>query len=177
MRIRDGPRVLDDEAPLGDRHDQGGVVDLERRTALALSLVLVSTIAYFLSNTIFDMATLSSRYAAASTSAERASLLAAGEAALATFEGPWFTASYVLSGAAVTLASVVMWRDARFGKLVGGVGVAYGVLQLVPPNVGAAGMAMSLASLPLMLAWLVLLARKLLARHGMVGKAMTRRFF
>jgi hypothetical protein len=134
-----------------------------RRTMLvAVSLVLISTIAYFISNTIFEMSSLSAQYSAASSSSERASTLAAGEAALATFEGPWFTASYILSGVAVTLASIVMWREARFGKLVGGIGVAYGLLQLVPPNAGTIGMAMSLASLPLMLAWLGMIAWKLL---------------
>lgn len=133
-----------------------------RAMLVAIALVVVSTLAYFASNTAFDMVTLGSQHAAAGTSAERAEILAAGEAALATFEGPWFTASYVLSGIAVTLASIVMWRDARFGKPVGGIGVAYGLLQIVPPNLGMVGMAMSLASLPLMLAWLGMLAWKLL---------------
>lgn len=132
---------------------------------VALALVLVSTVAYFVSNTIFEMASLSAQYSAAATSAERATILAAGEVALSTFEGPWFTASYVLSGAAVTLASILMWRETRFGRLVGGIGVAYGVLQFLPPNAGTLGMAMSLASLPLMLAWLGMIASKLLRKR------------
>jgi len=133
-----------------------------RAMLVILAVALLSTAAYFVSNTAFQMLALSQQHAAAATEAERASLLAAGEAALARFEGPWFTASYVLSGLAVLAVSLVMWRAPAFGRLAGGVGVAYGALQLVPPNLGTVGMALSLASLLPMLAWLVLVARGLL---------------
>lgn len=129
---------------------------------LVLAMVVASTLAYFVSNTAFDMVALSTQYAEATTVAERASLVAAGDAALARFEGPWFTFSYVVNGVAVLVASIVMWRAPRMGRWIGGAGVLYGVLQLVPPNAGALGMAMSLASLVPMLAWLALSARKLL---------------
>lgn len=146
------------------------------RTMLVVAaLVLVSTAAYFVSNSAFEMLALARDHAAADGPAERDALLLAGERALARFEGPWFTASYVLSGLAAFLASLVMWRAPAFGRAAAGIGVVYGALQLVPPNLGAVGMAVSLLSLPPMLAWLVLLARALLARARRAAPARGRR--
>lgn len=132
-----------------------------RAMLVAAGMVVVATATYFVSNTAFEMLSLSQQYAAA-TAGERPAILAAGERALATFEGPWFTASYVLSGLATLVASLVMWRAPAFGRVVGGIGAAYGVMQLVPPNVGVVGMALSIVSLLPMVAWLALVAWKLL---------------
>lgn len=133
-----------------------------RTMLVTIGLVLLATLAYFLSNTAFDMLALSQQHASAATATERATALAAGERALATFEGPWFTASYLLSGLATLLGSVVMWRAPAFGKLVGGIGIAYALMQAVPPNFGTFGMIVSVLSLLPMLAWLALTTRALL---------------
>lgn len=132
-----------------------------RAMLVTMGIVLVSTVMYFVSNTAFRMLALSRDYSVAS-GAERESILAAGAAALATFDGPWFVASYVLSGLAVFVASLIMWRAAGWGRIVGGIGMAYGAMQAVPPNLGTVGMVVSVASLLPMLAWLVLVARKLI---------------
>jgi hypothetical protein len=133
-----------------------------RMVRVAMILVVAATVMYFISNTAFQMLSLSQQYASPATQAQRDVLLAAGASALATFDGPWFTVSYIMSGIAVALVSMVMWRAPAFGKLVGGIGIAYGALQIVPPNFGTIGMIVSLVSLVPMLAWLALVAWKLL---------------
>ena len=133
-----------------------------RAMLVTIGLVLLATLAYFLSNTAFEMVALSQQHAAGATEAERVAALAAGERALATFEGPWFTASYLLGGLATLIASLVMWRVPAFGKVVGGIGIVYALMQAVPPNFGTIGMLLSVLSLLPMLAWLALIARTLL---------------
>lgn len=138
------------------------------RMALTLAIVIAATAMYFASNTAFGMLSLSNDYAVANSDAERATLVAAGERALATFDGPWFVASYVAAGLAAILASTAMRAVPAFGNATAWIGVIYGAMQLVPPNLGAVGMAVSLASLLPMLAWLALVARGFfrLARAG-----------
>jgi len=50
--------------------------------AIALTLAIVAVALYFSSNTVFNMLSLSSQYAAATTEAQRSSFLAAGQASL-----------------------------------------------------------------------------------------------
>jgi len=57
---------------------------------------------------------------------------------------------------------VAMLRSSVFGRTTAYVGVAYALLQFLPPTAGAAGMAASLVSLLPMVAWLILIARALM---------------
>jgi hypothetical protein len=55
-----------------------------------------------------------------------------------------------------------MLRSRVFGRVVGAIGVVYGALNLVPANAGTLGLVLSLCSLIPMIAWLALVARRLL---------------
>jgi hypothetical protein len=80
----------------------------ESLMAIATALYFVAIAAYFASNTAFEMLSLSDQYAAATTDAQRAMYLAAGQAMLATFEGTAFQVSYVLASVAGIIIGAVM---------------------------------------------------------------------
>jgi hypothetical protein len=63
--------------------------------AVATALYFVAIAVYFVSNTVFETLSLSDKYAAATTDAQRAVYLAVGQAMLATFEGTAFHVRYV----------------------------------------------------------------------------------
>ena len=128
---------------------------------IALAAALVGAAAYFASNPAFEMLTLSERWAAAGSDAERIAALAGGEVMLAQWVGTAFSVGYVLSAIATLLASVAMLRSELFGRAAAYIGLVYGALSLVPASAGALGYVMSFLSLVPMLAWLVLLAREL----------------
>lgn len=130
-----------------------------RLVLVATAVAIVSTALYFASNTAFQMLQLATDYASATSVGDRSALLAAGESAMARFDGPLFTASYVGSGLATALISYVMRKSPAFGKLAGWIGIAYGVMQLVPPNFGTIGMIVSVSSLLPLLLWLGLVVR------------------
>jgi hypothetical protein len=84
----------------------------ESLMALALALGLVGVATYFSSNPAIQMLLLSNRHEAATSDAERAALLAAGEAMLATFEGTSFTVYYLLSAIALLIIALAAgFRD------------------------------------------------------------------
>lgn len=132
-------------------------------TAIALALALVGTAVFLASNTAFNMLTLSSQYAAATTDDQRSTLLAAGTATLAAYQGSGFVAGYVLTMVADLIFAIVMLRSVTFGKWAAWVGIVYGVTAAVPPApaLGSVGLAFSMASLPPMIVWLILIARGL----------------
>jgi hypothetical protein len=123
---------------------------------VAVVLALVSITTYLSSNTAFQMLSLSERYAAATTEAERSAALAAGEAMVATWQGSAFNVSYVLSALSILITAAVMVRSRVFSRWTGYVGVAFGTLSLVPASAGRVGLAFSLLSLLPMAAWLLL---------------------
>ena len=112
-----------------------GFVALRRASpslmALAAPLGLVAAATYFPSSRLFEMAALSSQYAAATTDAQRAMLAAAGQSMLTTYlgtfavttaampsgwnyQGTAFNVSFVLSALAGILMSVAMLRGSVF---------------------------------------------------------------
>jgi hypothetical protein len=130
--------------------------------AIALIFGLVGAVLHFASReATFTMLSLSDQYAAATTDAQRAMLLAAGQAMLTIYNGTAFDMSYVLSGVVLLIISVVMLRSNIFSKGTAYVGILMGVLMLVPPTVGTIGLLLSLISLVPTLIWLILIARKL----------------
>jgi hypothetical protein len=132
-------------------------------SAIALTSQLVAVATHVASNTAFEMLSLSNQHAAATTDEERSALLAAGHALRAiSFEGTAFNVHYILSALGLILMSVAMSRSHLFPRTAAGWGLLAGALMLVPPTVGAVGLALGLASfLPLGL-WLILVARTLL---------------
>lgn len=137
-----------------------------RRTMESAMLVgtvlgLVGVAAYYASNTAFEMLYLSNQYAAATTGAERAAFLAAGEAALAAYRGTAFDVYYVLNDITLLVIAVAMLRSRIFSRATAYAGLAAGVLMTVPSSVGTLGTYMALASLLPWTVFSVLVARRL----------------
>jgi hypothetical protein len=103
---------------------------------------------------------LSQQYAAASSEADRAALVAAGQTLLTTYNGTAFSVGYFLSGLAMLLVSAVMLRRAVFSRLTGLAGVLAGVTGLVPASFGTLGFVLSLISLLPLVVWLALIGRR-----------------
>jgi hypothetical protein len=113
---------------------------------LATGLALMGTSIYLASNQAFAMLALSGRYWSASTDAQRAMMLAAGEALLAiqntaAMYGPSPFAAFLFINVAGLIAAFVMLRAGAFGKTAGYLGIAsnslnYGIcisVWLAPP--------------------------------------------
>jgi len=128
-------------------------------TAIAGVLYLVAAAAYFGTNTSFEMLSLSNRYAEAATEAQRLSLLGAGEAMLATFDGTAFHVYYVLGQLAGIIFGIVMLRSHLFTKAIAYLmiaGNAFGFLLYVPEF----GLTLSALSGVILWFWMILIARR-----------------
>jgi len=128
---------------------------------LGLVLTLVSIAAYFASTGAFEMLSLSNQYRSATAADQQTVLLAAGHMVMANWQGTAFDVGYVLAGIALLLIAIAMLRSSIFGKAVAIVGLLLGILSLLPPTAGLAGMIFSLASLLPLEIWIILIARKL----------------
>ncbi len=137
-------------------------------TAIALTLELVAVATYFSSTAAFEMLSLSHQHTAATTDAERAMFLAAGQAMLAIWQGTAFDVSYILSGIALLMISVVMLHSRMFSKVTASAGIVGRAAALVPSAAGTVGLILSLISLVPLVLWLILVARTLfhLAQGG-----------
>ncbi len=130
--------------------------------AIALAIGLVGIVLHLVSReATFTMLSLSDQYAAATTDAQRAIFLAAGQAMLTMYNGTAFDMSYVLGGVVLLIISAVMLRSNIFSKVTAYVGILMGVLMLVPSTVGTIGLFLSLISLVPTFVWLILIARRL----------------
>lgn len=88
---------------------------------IAAALGFTGITVYFASNQAFSMLSLSSQYAAATTDAQRATFLAAGQAALAihqnaSYAGSGIYLSFLLVSVAGLILSVAMLRSSIFSK-------------------------------------------------------------
>jgi hypothetical protein len=89
----------------------------------ATVFALMGVTVYLASNTVFSMVTLSDQYAAAMSDAERAGLLAAGQAMLATYDGPGLDVGIVLVMVATLILSATMWRSGAFDRVTASMGL------------------------------------------------------
>jgi hypothetical protein len=113
--------------------------DNKSTMAIATPLGLIGITVYFASNTALSMLSLSDQYAAATTDAQRTTLLAAGQSLLAInrFTGPGAhpgTGGYVsllLIAIAGMITSVVMIRSTTFNRATAYVGILASALDLV----------------------------------------------
>jgi hypothetical protein len=121
---------------------------------IALVLGLVGIAAYYSSNTAFEMLSLSRQYAAAVSEAQRTALLGAGQSMLAIYGGTAFDVYYVFNAATLLIFSVLILRSPWFTRTIAGMGLASGVLMIIPSTAGTIGLTLSLASL---LPWIVFL--------------------
>ncbi|HEX2729420.1 MAG TPA: DUF4386 family protein [Rubrobacteraceae bacterium] len=137
---------------------------------LAVALFLFGGAVYISNNAVLPMFVLSEQYAAATTDAQRSALAAAGEAILA--RGADFTpgslVSFILPSIAQIAMSFVMLRGGVFGRVTSYAGILGFALLLVftvwttfvPEALGAA-MLIALPAGLLVMAWNVLVARRL----------------
>jgi hypothetical protein len=126
--------------------------------AISLTFGLLGIAGYIASSGVFNMLSLSDQYTAATTEAQRAAYLAAGQATLTNYQGTAFDVGYVLEGVALLLAAIVMLKSPLFNKPMAYLGVATGIMALVPPTLGIVGMIFALGSLLPLEVWAVLLA-------------------
>lgn len=148
----------------------------ESLAALALAFGLVGIATYCASSRVFEMLALSQQYAATTSDAERAAVVAAGQAMLTTYlgafaapgpepvwayQGTAFNVGYTMWAVAGVLISVVMRRHDAFGRVAGGAGIAgnAAALGLFLPVVGVW---LALVSLLASLVWYLATARGLL---------------
>ncbi len=103
--------------------------------AVALACGLAGMAVYFASNTTFTMFALSEQYAAA-TGAQRAMLLAAGQALLAinhtggAFPGTGVYLSFLLLATAHLLSAAAMLRGSAFSRATAYIGILAGAIDL-----------------------------------------------
>lgn len=98
--------------------------------AIATPFAFVGIAVYLATNTAFAMLSLSSQYAAATSEAQRAVFLAAGQATLAVTEGTGGYTGMALVLVAGLIMSAVMLQSKSFGKVTAWVGILAFVLLL-----------------------------------------------
>ena len=147
--------------------------------AVALSLGLLGVGVYFAANTALSLLALSHQYAAAADGAQKAALLAGGEALLALNRfssagaqpGSGGYLSLFLLAAAGLIISLVMLRGAVFGKATAWIGIAAAALDLAycvafPFAPAAAAALLAVLFIPaaglLLMIWHILLGWRLL---------------
>lgn len=123
------------------KHHSAGIMKL----ALVLGLLGIS--AYFASNKAFEMLSASNLYFAANTVSEKSMILIVSQLILSEWQGTAFLVYYVLNGITLILISFVMIKSKLFGKAAAWIGLAAGVLMMVPSTAGTIGLVFSLASL------------------------------
>lgn len=128
--------------------------------ALATALTFVAMTAYYTANPAFSMLSLSNQYAAATTDAERTSLVGAGQAIIANWTGSAFNVAYFFGAVGSIIVAIVMLRSKVFGKPTAYAGLAMGVLALVPASAGTLGIVVSLIALVPTVIWFILIARR-----------------
>ena len=129
---------------------------------LALILGLFALVLYVVSReATFSMWMLSNDYAAATDAGDRAAIRAAGVTLLTLYNGGTFATSYLLGALSTLMFSAALLRHKIFGTLPGRLGLVTGLTMLIPPNVGQAGLVLSMLSLLPTAAWLALLSAHL----------------
>lgn len=139
-----------------------------RRTNPVAALVglcagLASSLLYLAVNPTLSFLYVSDQYAAATTDAQRASLVAAGEALWANYQGTGFAVAFILSGVAILGFSLAMLRSREFNRWTAYIGLLLGVVMLVPPlpSLGTFGVTASYVSLVPLVVWNLLVAWRL----------------
>lgn len=138
--------------------------------AIGTVLFFVGISVFFATNTAFSMLSLSNQYAAATTDAQRAMFLAAGQAMLTSFTVGAFQVSYVIVSGAWLMIAAVMLRSSIFsratassGILAGATGIGAVALEHTPVIGGVFPLLVALyfAAIVFLVIWVVLIARRL----------------
>jgi hypothetical protein len=137
-------------------------------SALATLLVFAGVTLFLAPHPLSSLITLSDRWAAATTEAQRTQFLAAGEALMAA--DMWHSTGAAFGGAIIEcgaiLISLVMLRSAVFSRTTAWVGLATHGLDLTQIVLGlfvpAVKVAIMMVAGPLYLVWFFLIGRRLL---------------
>ncbi len=138
--------------------------------ALALIFSLIGTAVFYATNRAFPMLDLSLRYAAAVTEAERAALIAAGQAMLSVGQShtPGTFLAFFLSEIGGIAVSVVMLRGRIFSRAAAYAGmIGYGCLLVFEilasfiPSLHAQALILAMIGGIANLTWNILIARRL----------------
>ena len=129
-------------------------------TLIATAIALLSTMVHLVSITAFELLAFSQAHAAATTEMQRATYLAAGEAALAAYYGTAFQVSYLLGYVAYIIIGAVMLRSTIFSRATAYVGVLTGIagFGFYLPTIG---LFLSIVVVLLVAVWNILVARRL----------------
>lgn len=128
-------------------------------TSLYVVITVMGVISFIAARPAFEMLHLSNGYAAATTDAERAVFVAAGEAKLTAFNGTAFHLSYLLGSLGGLLISVIMLHTSVFSKATAYIRIASSICDfgLYVPVVG---LYISIFSVLFLFIWNIILARK-----------------
>jgi hypothetical protein len=132
----------------------------ESLMAIALALSVMGGVCIIIARPAIDMLYLSDQYAAATTEAQRASFLAAGEAVIAMRHGTAFHVSYNLANIVLIMIPVVILQSKIFSRTTAYMGILSGVIGfgLYLPTIG---LYISVLSVLFYGVWLILIARRL----------------
>lgn len=128
-------------------------------TITAFILILTGTITYLATNPALSLDSLSIQYTAATSDAQRAILLSAGQAILALGQGTGSSLTFLLGAIAGLMVSVVMFRSKTFGKATAIVGIVANAFGL--PG-SALGLTVWSINGLLMLVWIIMVGLRLL---------------
>ncbi len=149
--------------------------------ALSLVLFIIGTTVFIAGNTALPMLSLSGKYAAATTDAQRTLYAAAGEALLARggHGSPGVFLGFFLSSLASLAFSLVMLKGRVFNRTAGWMGasgsslmIIYTIFVTFLPGTGNAMMVFAMPGGLLLTLWNILIALGLfkLSRHGTAGR-------
>jgi hypothetical protein len=147
---------------------------------LAMITAFIGIAVFLGTNRAFPMLGLSSRYAAATTEPQRATLAAAGEAMLAVGQShtPGTFLGFLLSEVAGLAISFVMLRSGTFSRITAYAGILGFALMLVfevfssfLTGLSGAAMLLAMGGGLLMMVWYILIARRLLQLGAMKENA------
>jgi len=138
-------------------------------TALFLVLSVIGGMAFVVARPALEMLSLSNQYSAATTDAQRAAILAAGETMVALFHGTAFQVSYILGSITGLLIAAVMLRSNVFSRTTAYLRIGSSVFDfgIFIPGIG---LFISLLSVVFLLVFNILIARRLFQLGSSVWK-------
>jgi len=130
-------------------------------TAIFLILSVIGGMAFVVARPALEMLSLSNQYSAATTDAQRTAILAAGEVMVAIFHGTAFQVSYILGSITGLLIAAAMLRSGVFSRTTAYLRIGSSVFDfgIFIPGIG---LYISLLSVVFLLAFNILVARRLL---------------
>jgi hypothetical protein len=130
-------------------------------TALFLALSVIGGIAFVVARPALEMLSLSNQYSTATTDAQRATIVAAGEVMIALFHGTAFQVSYILGSISGFLVAAAMLQSGLFSKTTAYLRIGSSVFDfgIFIPGIG---LFISLLSVVFLLVFNIMVARRLL---------------